>query len=77
MQKSFNLYHNLGFWFLSLIVLLFTGFYTSYFSVFFQPKAGLIHVHFTLEVLWMAMLITQPFLIKYKQRAIHKTVGKI
>jgi hypothetical protein len=28
-------------------------------------------------VLWIAMLIVQPFLIKFKKRAIHKTIGKI
>ena len=77
MQKSYNVYYNLGYWFLLLIVLVFMGFYTSYFSVFFQPKAAIIHIHFTLMVLWIAMLITQPFLIKYKRLAIHRTLGKI
>ena len=77
MQKSYNVYYNLGYWFLLLIVLVFMGFYTSYFSVFFQPKAPIIHIHFTLMVLWIAMLITQPFLIKYKRVAIHRMLGKI
>lgn len=48
MQKAYNLYYNLGYWFLLFIVLVVAGFYTSYFSVFFQPTAPLIHVHFTL-----------------------------
>ena len=77
MQKSHNVYYNLGYWFLLLIVLVFVGFYTSYFSVFFQPKVSAIHIHFTLMVLWIAMLITQPFLIKYKKLAIHRMLGKI
>jgi len=77
MQKSYNVYYNLGYWFLSLIVLVFAGFYTSYFSVFLQPKPAIIHIHFALMSLWIAMLITQPFLIKYKKLAIHRMMGKI
>ncbi len=77
MQKSYNFYYNLGYWFLLLIVLVFAGFYTSYFAVFFKPTASIIHIHFTLMVLWIAMLITQPFLIKFRKRALHKKLGKI
>ena len=77
MQKNYNIYYNLGYWFLLLILLVLAGFYTSYFSVFFQPKPPIIHIHFTLMALWIAMLIVQPFLIKYKKPAIHKMLGKI
>jgi hypothetical protein len=77
MQKSYSVYYNLGYWFLLFIVLVFAGFYTSYFSVIFQPTAPLIHIHFTLMVLWIAMLIALPFLIKYKKLAIHRRLGKI
>jgi hypothetical protein len=77
MQKIYNVYYNLGYWFLLLIVLVFVGFYTSYFSVFFQPTATIIHIHFTLMALWIAMLIAQPFLIKFKRRSVHKMLGKI
>lgn len=77
MQKIYNIYHNMGYWFLLLIVLVVAGFYTSYFSVFFQPTSPLVHIHFTLMVLWIAMLITQPFLIKYKKLSIHRLLGKL
>ena len=77
MQKIYNIYYNLGYWFLLLIVLVFAGFYKSYFVVFFQPHAPIIHIHFVLMVLWIVMLITQPFLIKYKKFAIHRMLGKI
>jgi hypothetical protein len=77
MQKNANIYHNLGYWFLSLVVLVFAGFYTTYFSVFFQPKPAVIHIHFALMVLWIAMLIAQPFLIKFKKRSLHRLVGKM
>jgi hypothetical protein len=75
--KSYNLYHNLGYWFLLFIVLVIAGFYHTYFSVLFEPKLPAIHVHFALMSLWVAMLITQPFLIKYKKRGLHRTIGKV
>ena len=77
MQKIHNLYYNQGYWFLLLIVLVIARFYTSCFAVFFQPHASIIHIHFMLMVLWIAMLITQPFLIKYKKLALHRMLGKI
>jgi len=77
MLKSYNIYYNLGYWFLLLILLVLAGFYTSYFSVFFHPKPLIIHIHFVLMALWISLLIIQPFLIKYQKRAIHRMLGKI
>ena len=76
-QKSNHIYHNLGYWFMLLMVLAFIGFYTSYLSVIFQPAIPIIHLHFILMTLWMLMLIAQPFLIKYKKLSIHRIIGKI
>src|SRR5689334_12487562 len=70
-------YHNSGYWFLSLIVLVFAGFYYTYFTVPINARPVIIHIHFTLMMLWIAMLIIQPFLIKYKKRSLHKLVGKL
>ena len=77
LQKSTNFYYNLGYWFLSLIVLVIAGFYTSYFSILLRPQPSIIHIHFTLMALWVMMLITQPFLIKFKKVYWHRLVGKI
>jgi hypothetical protein len=74
--KIYDIYRNLGYWFLLLLVLVFAGFYPTYFSVFLQPKALIIHVHFALMALWIAILIAQPFLIKYRKLAIHRILGK-
>ncbi|ULQ52978.1 hypothetical protein [Flavihumibacter fluvii] len=76
MQKKYNVYPNLGYWFLLIIPLLFGGFYTSYFSTLFQPKPTIIHIHFILMALWIMMVITQPFLIKFKKLYLHRLVGK-
>ena len=77
MQKTYNVYYNLGYWFILLIVLAFAGFYTSYLSVIFRPTLPVIHIHFTLMAIWMVMLVAQPFLIKYKKLAIHRLLGKV
>ncbi len=77
MKKSYNLYHNLGYWFLLFIVLVFAGFYHTYFSVLFQPVKPVIHIHFVLMAIWIVMLIVQPFLIKYKKPALHRLIGRI
>ena len=77
MQKSYNIYYNLGYWFLFLVVLAIAAFYTSYLSVIFQPTIALIHIHFTLMALWMVTLVAQPFLIKYKKLRVHRMLGKI
>jgi hypothetical protein len=70
-------YHNLGYWFLAFIVLAFAGFYTTYFTRIFEPTPAIIHIHFVLMALWLAMLIAQPFLIKYKKLPLHRLLGKL
>ena len=77
LPKSTNFYYNLGYWFLLYIVLVFGGFYTTYFSILLKPKPSIIHIHFTLMALWIIMLITQPFLIKYKKVYWHRLLGRI
>ena len=76
-QKHYNLYENLGYWFLVLVLLAVAGFYTSYLLIIFQPTLPIIHIHFVGMTLWMMMLVAQPFLIKYKKLSIHRMLGKI
>lgn len=77
MNKSNNFYYNLGYWLLLYIPLTLAGFYITYFSVFFKPKPAIIHIHFALVIMWMAVVIAQPFLIKYKKIALHRILGRI
>jgi hypothetical protein len=77
MQKSYNIYYNLGYWFLLLVVLVVAGFHTSYFSILHTQQAPIIHIHFFLMMLWIFMLIAQPFLIKFKKIRVHRLLGKI
>jgi len=76
MQRKVDFYSNLGYWFLLFILLTFTGFYYTYFANLFTTRPIVIHIHFVLMTVWIAMLIVQPFLIKYKKKALHRTIGK-
>jgi hypothetical protein len=74
--KQFS-YNNLGYWFLLLFVLVFAGFYHTYFVKLLDIKLAIIHIHFLLMSLWIVLLIAQPFLIKYKKLATHRFLGKV
>lgn len=76
MRKTHPLYTNAGYWFLLLIPLVAVGFYPTYFAVFFQPTASIIHIHFALMAIWVLILIAQPFLFKYKKLALHRLIGR-
>src|SRR5688572_15061612 len=76
MQSVNRMYLNLGYWFLILFPLAFIAFYSSYIGIIFQPMVPIIHIHFILMILWMGMLVVQPFLIRYKKLSLHRAVGK-
>jgi hypothetical protein len=76
MQKGLIFYRNSGYWFLLLIPLVLVGFYPTYFAVLFRPTPSIIHLHFSLMAVWVAMLIVQPFLYKYKKLSLHRKIGK-
>jgi hypothetical protein len=77
MQKTFNVYNNLGYWFLAFILLVAWGFYPRYFANLLQPMPKLVHLHFAFMGAWVITLIVQPFLIKFKKNNIHRIVGKL
>lgn len=76
MQTRQFTYENLGYWFLLFIVLVFAGFYHTYFADLLDIKAPVVHIHFLLMSTWIMMLITQPFPIKKKKMAAHRLLGK-
>jgi hypothetical protein len=78
MQSTYDLYkRGIAYWYLTLIPLIAWGFYQSYFTTLFTPRPSIIHLHFAFMMIWAAMLITQPLLIRYKKMAIHRTIGKV
>lgn len=73
-------FHNAGYWFIGILVVALLGFVPSYFpnvsgrQVEFSVYT---HLHATVMVLWLALLITQPFLIKHGHHAWHRRLGRI
>lgn len=74
-----KLYRNINYLFIAILLMAFAGFYNSYFGLFpsFSGITGLIHLHTFTVLLWFAILITQPILIRRKKLALHKLIGKI
>jgi len=72
-------YSNLGFYMLLLIPLTFAGYYKSYisqiphFNAYIKPAH---HIHATIALLWLILLISQALLIRYKKISLHKKIGK-
>lgn len=68
-----------GFYFIGLLFISFLGFWKSYFSKFFDGSLDYsfyFHFHAVMMLLWTAMLITQPILIRKKKLVMHKLIGK-
>lgn len=72
-------YQKLGYVLLLLIPLMFIGFYPTYFKYFPNFKDSinsLTHLHTIISIIWVAILIIQPFLILNKKYKWHKILGK-
>jgi hypothetical protein len=70
-------YLNIGYWFLIFVALVILGFYPTYFGIWSFAMPGIIHIHAFFMVLWLAVLIAQPILIKKKRYRIHRQIGKL
>lgn len=72
-------YRNLGFIFLLFVPLTFLGFYKTYF-VLSPEYSGTVdiytHLHAFAAALWIALIITQPLLIRFKNYRLHRLLGK-
>jgi uncharacterized membrane protein len=63
-------------WLLFLLVpFTFFGFYPTYFSKLFETDS-VFHFHAFFMMLWIAMAIIQPILIKRKNTKLHRIIGK-
>ncbi len=74
-----KLYKNISYLFIALLALIFLGFYKIYFGLFpsFNGLPAMAHLHATAFLLWFALLIAQPILIKKKKYKIHRMLGKL
>lgn len=76
MEKKYKLLFILFVCFFLITVL---GFFKTYFQFFpkFENISIVTHFHFFLFFMWYALLFCQPLLIKQKQFALHRKLGKI
>jgi uncharacterized membrane protein len=73
-------YRNLGYFLLILVAFVAAGFYKPYFALIpnFDPGiTPLVQVHAMLLMGLVALLVAQPLLIRYKQRTLHRSLGKL
>ena len=63
-------------WLWLLIPLTFLGFNPSYFSKIFTGLPSIFHIHVFFMVMWIAMILIQPWLIFKKKTKLHKSIGK-
>lgn len=76
--KSDKLQNNIGYLFIGIWLYALVGFYKTY-TIFFPAFKGFHweqHFHGLMLMSWFAMLIVQPFLIKYGKNKTHRALGK-
>lgn len=72
-------YKNIGYFFLILLAFVVLGFYKTYFIYFptFENVNAIKQFHGAMLFSWFLLLIVQPFLLRFKKFALHRTLGKL
>lgn len=66
-----------GYYFTGLLFLTIIAFWQSYFSKIFNNVDFYSHFHALTMLLWLAMLISQAFLIRFRKFSLHRLSGKL
>lgn len=76
MEKA--LQNRVGYFFVAILIITTLGFYPTYLSKFptFEGLTNAHHFHGFIALVWIGMLITQAFLIRYKKYTLHRLIGK-
>jgi hypothetical protein len=76
MEKS---YQNISYFFIGILICALIGFHFTYTIKFpnFEGLSNAHHFHGFMLMSWFAMLIVQPFLIRFKKIEWHRQLGKI
>jgi len=69
-------YNNSWLWVIGLLLVSFIAFWPSYYAIF-SSSDFYIHLHALTALLWFALLIVQPMLIKRRKLRLHRLIGKI
>jgi hypothetical protein len=73
-----DFYKKLSFSFSFILLVVFLGFFRTYFRFlpsFDNDISVWIHIHAISMLSWLALLITQPLLIRYKYQSLHRRLG--
>lgn len=71
------MYRSAPYWFAGLLVLSFMGFWPSYFSPGASSATFAQHFHAVAMLIWLLMLIAQPWLISSRRRGVHRLIGRV
>jgi len=76
MEKA---YRNISYLFGAILLLVFAGFFRTYFGLFphFSGLPTIAHFHAITILTWFALLIVQPILIRLKKTELHRLLGKV
>lgn len=77
MEKIYQ--NRIGYFFILIFIVVIAGFFFTYIVKFptFEGITNALHFHGLMFLLWIFMLIAQPFLIRYQKYALHRKIGKI
>lgn len=79
------MFNKSGFYFILLLIISVIAFWESYFSIFFNDidsyphlseVDNYVHFHAATMLLWIGMLISQAFLIRFNKKSAHRFIGK-
>ncbi|NUN99437.1 MAG: hypothetical protein HUU01_02340 [Saprospiraceae bacterium] len=74
-QASFILSKYLIFAFIGFLLFAIIGFWNSYFTKILDQENYRMHTHGVAIILWLVLLIVQPYLIRTKRTGLHKKLG--
>lgn len=73
--QSIN-YRYITIFFIVFFLCAIVGFWNSYFTKIFDQENYRMHTHGIALILWLVLLIVQPYLIRTKKVRLHRTLGK-
>ncbi|MEZ4902493.1 MAG: hypothetical protein R2822_12450 [Spirosomataceae bacterium] len=76
MKLERTLFQKSYLYFLGFFLLMTFGFWLTYFTKLLEQENYRMHTHGISLILWCVMLVTQAYLIRIKNKALHKQIGK-
>jgi len=71
------MFQNSGYYFLALLAAAVAAFWPRYLSKPPRTVDTYTHVHAAIMVSWLLLLVVQPFLIRFRRRGLHRTIGAL